>query len=31
MNNPLLRAEVAQWEIDGACFALTAERVNRRG
>ena len=28
MNNPLLRAEVAQWEIDGACFALTAERVN---
>jgi acyl-CoA dehydrogenase len=27
MNNPLLRAEVAKWEIDGACFALTAERV----
>ena len=27
MNNPILRAEVAAWEIDGACFALTAERV----
>ena len=27
MNNPLLRADVAKWEIDGACFALTAERV----
>ncbi|MDG0972454.1 MAG: acyl-CoA dehydrogenase family protein [Porticoccaceae bacterium] len=27
MNNPMLRAEVAKWEIDGACFALTAERV----
>jgi acyl-CoA dehydrogenase len=27
MNNPMLRAEVAKWEIDGTCFALTAERV----
>ena len=27
MNNPMLRAEVATWEIDGACFGLTAERV----
>ena len=27
MNNPMLRAEVAKWEIDGACFAMTAERV----
>jgi acyl-CoA dehydrogenase len=27
MRNPLLRGEVAKWEIDGACFALTAERV----
>ena len=27
MNNPMLRAEVAKWEMDGTCFALTAERV----
>jgi len=27
MNNPLLRADVLKWEIDGAAFALTAERV----
>lgn len=27
MNNPILRAEVATWEIDAACFGLTAERV----
>ena len=27
MNNPILRAEVATWEMDAACFGLTAERV----
>lgn len=27
MHNSLLRGEVAKWEIDGACFELTAERV----
>ena len=27
MNNPILRADVANWEIDAACFGLTAERV----
>ena len=27
MNNPMLRAEVASWEIDAACFGFTAERV----
>ena len=27
MNNPILRADVATWEIDAACFGLTAERV----
>ena len=27
LHNPLLRGEVAKWEIDAACFALTAERV----
>jgi acyl-CoA dehydrogenase len=27
MNNPILRADVATWEMDAACFGLTAERV----
>jgi len=27
MNNPMLRADVASWEIDAACFGFTAERV----
>ena len=27
MDNPMLRAEVASWEIDAACFGFTAERV----
>ena len=27
LSNPLLRADVLKWEIDGAAFALTAERV----
>ena len=28
LNNSMLRADVAQWEIDAAAFAYTAERVN---
>jgi acyl-CoA dehydrogenase len=27
MSNSLLRADVLKWEIDGAAFAMTAERV----